>query len=199
MDNFLKKPNKTLKYRIFNTLEIVEERGYNLSLEKLSKNLIGGEIDKNILKKEIENSSDFDFDGILVSTKGNLNLDKCNNRLKYNSNLYDIYLKIANEFKDNYLELCPWIKCMMFTGSIATDGLIEGDDIDLNIIVKDDSKYISWLIGILLCIKYSIKYRKKFDVKWFNLIKGVICICVIWEEKQVLPFNRKTAPQLGIL
>ena len=42
---FKNEKNCDLKNRILKTLKIVEDREYNLSIEKLSNNLIGGEID----------------------------------------------------------------------------------------------------------------------------------------------------------
>ena len=180
-----------IKERIIKTLMIVEERGYNLTIEKLSKNLIGGEIDINILKQEIESCSDFDFDGVFVATSGNLQSEKCCRRLKINSKLHTLYDKIANEFLSDYKRLCPWIKCVMSAGSMASEDLVDKDDIDLNIIVEDNTKYITWLLGVFLCIKYSLKYRKQFNVRWFKIVNAVVCICVIWENNQVLPFTRR--------
>ena len=180
-----------IKERIIKTLMIVEERGYNLAIEKLSKNLIGGEIDINLLKQEIESFSDVDFDGVFVATSGNLQSEKCHRRLKINNTLQTFYDKIANEFLSDYKSYCPWIECVMSAGSMASEGLVDEDDIDLNIVVEDNTKYITWLLGILLCIKYSIKYRKQFNVRWFKFINSVVCICVIWENNQVLPFKRR--------
>jgi hypothetical protein len=176
---------------VFKTLRIVENRGYNLTLEHLSNNLMGGNVNIADIEREIKNFENIDFDGIFVATSGNLKTAKCLERLQSNDKLQSYYLKIAQDFVSNYITLCPWVKCVMLAGSMASDGLGDGDDIDLNIVVQDRTKYSSWLFGILLSIKYSITFRKGFRVKWFNLIGKVICISVIWEVHEVLPFRRR--------
>ena len=176
--------------RILKTLRIVEERGYNLSLDKLSKYLIGGSISVKDLKREINNIKNIDFDGNFVATPGNLKTKKCLKKSKTNDKLKIEYLKIAQDFVLDYVNLCPFIECIMVAGSMASDGLGYDDDIDMNVVVKDGTKYYSLLIGILLSIIYSIKYREKFNVRWSNLIGKVICINVVWESFQVFPFLR---------
>jgi len=180
-----------LNERVVKTLEIVEKRGYNLTIKKLSEVLIGGEIDKEELKRKIKNFKNVNFDGTFVATSGNLNTKKCMNRMVTNDNLQKIYTKIAEEYTTDYQKFCPWVKCIMVSGSMSTEGLGENDDIDFNLIVEDDSKYTSYLLSILLSLKYSIKYRNQFKEKYLRFLTKVICISVIWEEHQVLPFIRR--------
>jgi predicted nucleotidyltransferase len=163
----------------------VEKRGYNLTIEKLAKNLLGGSVNVEELKEEIKGFEDMDFDGVFVATSGNLKTEKCKKRLLSNPKLQPMYLRIAQEYVSELLKICPFIKCVMTSGSMASGGLGEGDDIDLNIVVKDGFKYTSYLLAVLLSFKYSFKYGKKFWRRY------VICINVIWEEHQVKPFERK--------
>ena len=183
--------NKTLEKRIVDTLKIAESRGYNLTLEKLSENLVGGKKTKKEIFDAIKENKFFEFDGKFISTIGNLKSDKCKKRFQTNNDLQIQYLTIAQKFTSEFIKFCPFIKCIMISGSMASDGLCKDDDIDLNIVVDNGSKYTSWLLGILLSLKYSMKYRKEFNVKWFNSIARVICISVIWEKHQVIPFARK--------
>jgi len=188
----VKKTNDfSLNKRISKTLEIVEKRGYNLTIEKLSEYLIGGKININDLKKNIKNFKDIDFDGTFIATKGNLKAEKCKKRKKTNEILQPIYSRVLKEYVNDFVKFCPWTQCIMISGSMATDGLGENDDIDINIVVKDFSKYKCYLLALLISLKYSIKYKKLFNAKYFNFLKKVICINVIWEEHQVLPFIRK--------
>jgi len=183
--------NMSLNKNVHKTLEIVEKRGYNLTIEKLSKNLLGGAIERELLLQKIKNFKNIDFDGEFIATKGNLNIRKCKKRKSTNDQLQNIFLKVANQFTADYIKICPWTLCIMIAGSMATGGLSEDDDIDLDIVVQDNSKYLSYLLAILLGLKYSIKYRKQFKSQYFNFLTKVICISVIWEEHQVIPFTRK--------
>lgn len=183
--------NLTLNERVVKTLEIVEKRGYNLTLKKLSENLLGGKIDIKKLKYNVRSFKNIDFDGVFIATLGNLYLKKCMKRRLTNDKLQPIYLKIAEEYSVDYVKFFPRVRCIMTAGSMATEGLGDDDDIDLNIVVQDGSKYTSYLFAILLSLKYSIKYRKQFNEKYLGLLTKVICISVIWEEHQVLSFTRR--------
>jgi hypothetical protein len=174
-----------LDKRIFKTLQIVEERDYNLTINQLAEKLIGGSISIRELKKYIENNANIDCNGILVATKGNLRTDKCFKRIKSNQELQTFYQTIVQEYVSDFHRICPWLRCIMIGGSMASDGIGEGDDIDLNFIVQDGFKFTSYLLALLLSLKYSLKYGKDF---WWHY---VICINVVWEEHQVLPFERQ--------
>ena len=55
------KNENTLEKRIIKTLEITEERGYNLTIEKLSNLLIGGKEPISKLKNTIRKSKKIEF------------------------------------------------------------------------------------------------------------------------------------------
>ncbi|HIH29423.1 MAG TPA: hypothetical protein HA260_06425 [Thermoplasmata archaeon] len=51
---------------------------------------------------------------------------------------------------------------MLLSRSMASEGLGKGDDIDFDLIVPDDLKYTSYLLALLLRVKYSFRYGKDF-------------------------------------
>jgi predicted nucleotidyltransferase len=173
------------------TLKIVESRGYNLSIEKLSENLIGGSINPDELEEIIDRLDNIDYDGTFVASPKMLKTAKCERRARANGKYQKRALEIAGEFTEQYVRLNPWVKCVMVTGSAATGGFCEEDDIDLNIIVKDKTKYTSYVLAILLSLKYSKKYGKLFGPRYIRGVPKVICINVMWEEHQVKPFVRQ--------
>jgi hypothetical protein len=145
--------NINLNERVLKTLKIAEKRGYNLTIDKLAVGLIGGEIDIDVLYEKIKNFDNIDFDGEFVATSGNLDTKKCKNRMNSNEKLQNSYLKIAQRYSLDFQRICPFIKCIMITGSTVTDGLTNDDDIDFNFIVQDNTKYTSYLLAILLSLK----------------------------------------------
>lgn len=179
-----------LEERIVTTLKLVEERGYNLTLNALSEKLVGGKVNPEELKHCFKQMVDVEYDGFFVARKGNLQSEKCRRRIISNKKLQNRYLTIAHEFLADFLKLCPWVKCVLIAGSMASEGLSKEDDIDLDIIVEDGTKYSTWLLGLILCFRYSLKYRKEFSVRWFNSLARVICLSVIWESHQTGPFLR---------
>jgi hypothetical protein len=174
----------TQKNRILPTLHLAEERGYNLTLEQLSKKLIGGPISSNTLKDIIKQSHAIESDGVFFATKTHLYSEKCQQRRLSHKTLQPKYAKIVNKFIQEYTQICPWTTCILLSGSMASEGLGYGDDIDLDIIVHDGFKYSSYLIALLLSLKYSLIYGKHFWKRY------VICINIVWETHQVLPFIR---------
>lgn len=183
--------DNNLEKRIEETLRITESRGYNLTKQKLADKLIGGKITIDQLEYAVKSMKNIVFDDFFIATTENPYFEKCKDRKEKNSHLNKIFLRIAKEFIDEYIQICPWVYCIMLTGSIGSEGVCEKDDIDLDLVVEDHTKYFSYLIAILLSLKYSIKYKKQFHDKYLGFISKVICISVIWEKHQVLPFTRK--------
>jgi hypothetical protein len=170
--------------RIRGTLLLAEERGYNLSIEQLSKNLLGGQVPVSELSLFLKTHTEFDSDGVFVATKGNLDAEKCRTRQKSHVELYPLYSHVATQYISHYVRLCPWVNCIAVSGSMTSDGLGPGDDIDLDVIVPDGLKYTSYLLGVLLSMLYTLRYARAF--KRFY----VICVSVVWEIPQTLPFQR---------
>ncbi len=74
---------------------------------------------------------------------------------------------------------------------MASGVITKGDDIDFDIVVSDDNKYTTYLMALWLGMRYSIRYRKMAQVRYFRILPKLICINVVWEESQVLPFSRR--------
>jgi hypothetical protein len=179
-----KNTDRSFEQHICQTLQLAEERGYNLTIEQLTSKLIGGAISEHELRHMIPTLKNIDVDHDFIATKGNLYLKKCEPRQQSNVTLQPYYQCIATRFINEYTWLCPWVTCILISGSMASEGLGKGDDIDFDLIVPDGLKYTSYLLALLLSFKYSLLYGKDFWRRY------VICISVIWETHQVLPFHR---------
>jgi len=174
-----------LSERIVHTLQLAEERGYNLTVEQLSQKLLGGSVPPEDLHPFLHEQNGIDSDGVFFATHGHLLSEKCRERQKSNIRLQAFYNQLATDFIKEYRRFCPWVSCVMLSGSMASEGLSEGDDIDFDVVVPDGLKYTSYLLGLLVALKYSLLYGKRF---WK---RHVMCISVIWEQFQVFPFQRQ--------
>jgi hypothetical protein len=181
----------TLRERILKTIEIVDRRDYDLSLDKLSEDLVGGNIDKAELQEIIREMSEVAYDGSFVGHRRKLRTEKCMKRVLSHSKYQAVIMKIANEYTASYARLNPHVKCIMVTGSAATGGFSAEDDIDLNFIVEDGTKYSSYLLAVLLSLKYSMRYGRRFKSRFIPGLPKVICVNVVWEASQVKPFVRQ--------
>ena len=180
-----------IEQRILRTIKLVEERGYGLTLRKLSKGLIGGPIGIDHIRRAVAASDKFSFDGAFVCVPGSGNVFKCHDRRKSNRTLGPVYLKIAKEYVSELSRLCPWVECIMLSGSAASGGIALGDDLDFDIVTKDGTKFITYLLALALGLKYSIKNKTLFKDRYFGFLPKVVCVNVVWEKRQVLPFVRQ--------
>ncbi|OLS16775.1 MAG: hypothetical protein HeimC3_51950 [Candidatus Heimdallarchaeota archaeon LC_3] len=180
------------------TIMLALNRDYLLTLKELNKYLIGYnnvKITEQLLLKTLP----------YLKIRNNLiipdNLEKketlikksverkLNHRIsKSKANL------IAIQFVQEFLQFCPFVKCILLSGSLATGGYQSEDDIDFNVFCRTGTKYITWLIAILLGIKYSIIFKKRsatLTARTGLPVEKLICVNVVWWESQSLPFSRQ--------
>jgi predicted nucleotidyltransferase len=110
-----------------------------------------------------------------------------------NGTFEPLYRRVAEEYVRDLVRLCPWIRCVLLVGSAATGGVTKGDDLDLNIVVADGKKYTTNVLGGMLNRKYSMRYGKLLGLEPTHhyMIPMVVCLNIIWEESQVIPFRRQ--------
>jgi len=128
-----------------------------------------------------------------VYKQGNRYIEMCKGRVAANGTFKPFYHRVAVEYTRDLVEMCPWVRCIMLVGSTATGGVCKGDDLDLNLVVDNGRKYTTNLIGSLLNRKYSLRYGQELGVERtaHYRIPMAICLNIIWEESQVLPFQRQ--------
>lgn len=179
-----------LEERIFRTVAIVDERGYNLSLPKLSEQLVGGLEDPKKIEKAILRSERLSIRDGYVGLNGGIK-DECIARFGQDSELGKIYRKIAKSFCEDLARRNDDIRTIAIGGSLASNGLCKGEDIDLNIVVKDGRKYSIYLLTLYLGTRYAFRHRDLSGDRYLWTIPKLFCVNVIWEESQVTPFERK--------
>ncbi|MFQ5837980.1 MAG: nucleotidyltransferase domain-containing protein [Thermoplasmata archaeon] len=120
-------------------------------------------------------------------------LEKSIQRRRSDAELRERYLGIARKYASELATICPFVKTIALCGSLATGGFSEEDDIDLNIITEDGSRYITYLAANLLGLKYSLGLRgKPVDrLHRMPLLPKVICVNLIVEEAWTKPFARQ--------
>ena len=181
----------SLGERIAGTLALAESRGYNLTLENLSTRLLGGPAPVEELREAVLRQGGLDFDGTFVGLRGRLRTEKCARRKEANGKWLPLALTVAQEYARDLVRLCPHVRCVMLAGSAASEGFCPEDDIDLNIVVRDGTKYTSYVTAALLSLQYSLRYGRKIGSRYMPGVPKVICINVVWEDNQAIPFARR--------
>jgi hypothetical protein len=182
---------KGVEARVIRSLRVLEGRGYNLTLEELAERAIGGGIPLEELRNIVLENEEMEYDGRFVGLKDSLFSEKCRLRRRSHVQLEGQFGPIADEFASDLMALCPWVRCVLASGSLATGGLGKEDDIDLSLVVEDETKYLTYLIALMLSLRFSMRYGKAFAQRYLGRLPTVICINVIWEESQTFPFIRR--------
>ena len=115
-------------------------------------------------------------------------LESTRRRREANSKFSDGYLVLAGEFTRELVSDCPFVLAAAAAGSVSSNGVDIGDDVDLNLIVEDGTKYITYLTAIILGMKYSLRHGEAFGN---GGIRKLICINVVWTESDTSPFVRQ--------
>ena len=186
----------SLADRILLTLHLADRRGYRMCLAHISKMLIYGEAEEEQVRIMLSSMPLVSHQNSIYCLKGSENfLSETRRRLLCNGVIGERYEAEAVLFSTEYASLCPFIKCIAITGSMASGGFSEEDDIDFNIFTERGCKYTAYLLGILLSLKYSVKHRRKSLARKSKtpFLPKLICINVIWEESEALPFVRQDA------
>ncbi|MEK6978538.1 MAG: hypothetical protein AABX40_09140 [Candidatus Hydrothermarchaeota archaeon] len=184
----------TLEEKILKTLEIADRRGYALTLEQLSDLLYGGRAPREAVMEAIRGLQEVvGREGIYCLEGREALLDRARERRESNEADGKRYATVARAFASEFMALCPFVKSISLAGSLASDGFHEGDDLDFDLLVEDGRKYTTYLLGVLLSMRYSLRYRAKParpEAKML-LLRKVICLNVLWTVWEAFPFSRQ--------
>ncbi len=180
--------------RILLTLHLADRRGYGMCPVHISKLLIYWEEEEEQVRMILSSIPLVSHQDGIYCLKGSESLlSETRRRLLCNEVIRERYESEALLFSKEYASLCPFIKCIAITGSMASGGFSEEGDIDFNIFTERGCKYTVYLLGILLSLKYSVKHRRKSLARNSKtpFLPKLICINVIWEDEEALPFVRQ--------
>ncbi len=106
--------------------------------------------------------------------------------------------EVAARFTEQLVARCPWVKVVLVSGSLGGEAFVPSDDIDLNLVVEDGSKYLTYALALAGAAQVALRERlpEGEGSTQLPLLRKVICLNVIWEEQQTLPFERMD-PYLG--
>jgi hypothetical protein len=180
--------------RIHETSALFARRRYVVPVEEFSQYLIRGAEDPNRVKEAIAKSDEVTLiDEFVVPKKEEYDLAEIRQRRELHLKHRPHMLAEAVSFGEDLVKTFPFVKAICLTGSLASGGFVPEDDIDFNLFVDDSSKYAAYFTSILLSLKYSIRHRQKPEAQVGKtpLLPKVICINVIFREKDCIPFARR--------
>src|SRR2546428_4458159 len=182
--------------RVSDTLHLMHSWGYSPTLPALARDLLRGEVSAVSLEAALNSSKlSQTGDGFIHLPGFEFLLETSRQRWKSNRILNGHARAIAESFAEELAALCPYVRCIALSGSVASEGYRSGDDIDFDLIVRAGTKYICYLASNLVGLKYSWRFRKaKVDgLQRTPLLPKIMCINVVWTEDQTRPFHRQDA------
>jgi hypothetical protein len=188
-------PEGALEDRVGRTLEIMASRGYNPTVERLSRMLVGGPVEGDALGHALGSMPGVNIEDGFVYLDGMRYVDRCRVRVEANGRFQDAYRRIAEDYTADLVGLCPWVRCVMLVGSVATGGLCQGDDLDLNVVVDDGRKYTTLAMSTLLNRRYALRHGIEigFEPTPPYRLPMFMCLNIIWEDREAHPFRRQDA------
>lgn len=186
-------PSWDLEDRVLRTLALFSQWGHAATVESLGQSLLGGAVEPVALRPRLGRIPGVtQWDGI-VGLQGREDLmAKTERRIRAHSELAEEHLLVAREYTRDLMRWCPYVQCVALTGSLASGGFQDGDDIDFDLFVEDGTKYITYLVGTLLGLRYSWRFRHR-DVHPHHatpLLPKITCLNVVWTEGETRPFVR---------
>jgi len=196
--------------RVCCTLALAHLRGYALPVARLPSLLLGGPVPRGELEAAIESDGRLELQDGLVCLRGHGRLlPATRDRLSSHPAFEAIFDNLARSYVRELVARLPTVECVAVAGSFASGGLCSDDDLDLNLFVRDGSKFLSYLTALVLAARYGLRNGWSAGVKGCDggapgsdghveemplpLITKRVCINVIWERSEARPFVRTDA------
>lgn len=159
--------------------------GYAPRLETLAGELLGGPIEAELLESACGASSRLKIrDGFVCLVGFERLLDESRHRVRINHLANSRARAIAEEFSRSLVRLAPFVDCVALSGSVASGGYVPTDDIDLDLFVRNGTKYLAYAMALGLGALVALRHGDGVS------IRKIICINVIWTRAQTQPFER---------
>jgi len=183
-----------LSLRIEETLQLMDRRGYGVPVDEFARLLYGGPVPPGEVRAALANAAGASLvNGLVVRSDRAPDVAKMLERQgKHRTHAPDAQA-IAEDYAGNLVAACPLVRYVSLTGSTASGGFDPRDDIDLNMVVRDGAKYTVYVWSLASSVLTSLRHRGKptDEMGALPFLPKVICVNVVWEERQVHPFVRR--------
>jgi hypothetical protein len=186
-----------MQNRVRATVELLHRRGYALPAPRLGEVLLGGREDPQHVLDAAHADSD------LAVTEGVVHLANARGvaerslvRARRHGTASARWEGVLEEYADLLSKACPWLKALLVSGSYASGGFVEEDDIDVSLVVESGSKHLAYLAALAASLPISWRHRSKVSSPEAStpFLPKIICINVVWTEAEALPFVRRDGP-----
>jgi hypothetical protein len=183
-----------LDERVTETLNLFARWGHAVPTERLAALLLGGAEEPAAVQACLDGLEGAVVHRGIVTLRGCEDLlAKTRRRLRAHDAAASVYLQVARAYAADLLRWCPFLQCIALSGSLATGGFEEGDDVDFDLFVRSGTKYTSYLLANLVGLPYAWRHRHRpvDALHRTPFLPKITCVNVVWPEDQTRPFLRQ--------
>jgi hypothetical protein len=179
--------------RVRRTVALLERRGYALSPARLAEVCLGGKVSPALLLATLPASELGVERGLVVSEAVRERADAIRRRQSAHHSAAPGYLAEAESFSRALAAWFPFVISVSISGSLASGGFRESDDVDLNLVVEDGRRHLAYVVLNLLGIAHALRHRgKPVDAHSARpLAPRVMTANLVLERSQCFPLARQ--------
>ena len=151
----------TARSRLRETAELLGERGFAVTPERLAALCLGGPAGRAELARALA-AGELDLEDGLAVAPGRRAL-AAPSRRRADRHRADsaAFVPEAQRFAELICRLFPFVRGVALAGSLASGGFVATDDVDLNLLVDDGRRHLAYLCVNALGYAHALRWRRK--------------------------------------
>lgn len=185
-----------LSDRAERTVALLADRGFAVSADRLAALLLGGPAPPAAVRRAVRAHPGLGAtDGFVHPTDRADLVPPSRRRAQGHDGAADRWMATCRGYVRDLVRHCPWIEAVLVSGSLASGGFRDADDIDVSLVVEEDAKYLTYVAALTLSLPYAWRHRRKptREASATPLVPKVICVNAVWTRAQTRPFVRQDA------
>jgi len=182
--------------RVRQTVELLQRRGYALTLQRLAALCLGGELLEDEVRWAVAASPELTIaDGLVVDRSALPRVGEIRARAGSHDTDSAPYLPMTARFVRTLVAVAPFIRSVSLAGSLASGGFRATDDVDLNLIVDDGHRHLAYVAVNALGLAHARAHRAKpvDDLTRRPIAPRLMTANLILERSQCHPLARQDA------
>ncbi len=182
--------------RVRETAAILSRRGYAVHPSRLGELCLGGPLAEDDVRWAVAATDELVIsDGLVVDHEKRARTQAILDRAHAHRVESGAYLEMAVGFVRRLVAVAPFIRGVSIAGSLASGGFRESDDVDLNMLVDDGYRHLTYVAVNVLGLLHAMGHRDKpvDDLSARPLAPRLMTANLILERSQWLPLQRQDA------